>query len=127
MNVDTDLTITGKVAQFGRGALADVGDKLLKQFVSNLETKVLAGSTAVRRSAPHRRAPPDDSRASETPGDSRTSGDCGASAGAGNGGAAAAVSPNGATEARKVESRGRADRPARNGRGAGAQARCCPS
>jgi uncharacterized protein len=40
--VTTDLTITGKVAQFGRGALADVSDKLLKQFVHNLETQVLS-------------------------------------------------------------------------------------
>jgi len=41
VTVTTDLTITGKVAQFGRGALVDVSDKLLKQFVHNLETKVL--------------------------------------------------------------------------------------
>ncbi|MCX6531587.1 MAG: carbon monoxide dehydrogenase, partial [Actinobacteria bacterium] len=40
--VTTDLTITGKIAQFGRGALADVSDKLLKQFVINLETTVLS-------------------------------------------------------------------------------------
>ena len=40
-SVSTDLTITGKIAQFGRGALADVSDKLLKQFVVNLETTVL--------------------------------------------------------------------------------------
>jgi len=40
--VNTDLTITGKIAQFGRGALADVSDKLLKQFVINLETTVLS-------------------------------------------------------------------------------------
>ena len=39
--VNTDLTITGKIAQFGRGALADVSDKLLKQFVINLEATVL--------------------------------------------------------------------------------------
>ena len=32
----TDLTISGKVAQFGRGALADVSDKLLAQFSENL-------------------------------------------------------------------------------------------
>jgi carbon monoxide dehydrogenase subunit G len=32
----TDLSITGKVAQFGRGALADVSDKLLAQFSDNL-------------------------------------------------------------------------------------------
>ena len=41
VTVATDLTITGKVAQFGRGALADVSEKLLKQFVDNLETTVL--------------------------------------------------------------------------------------
>ena len=35
--VTTDLSITGKVAQFGRGAMADVSDKLLGQFVENLK------------------------------------------------------------------------------------------
>ena len=34
--VVTNLTISGKVAQFGRGALADVSDKLLAQFSENL-------------------------------------------------------------------------------------------
>lgn len=42
VTVKTDLTITGKVAQFGRGALADVSVKLLNQFVEQLETTVLA-------------------------------------------------------------------------------------
>lgn len=40
--VDTDLTITGKVAQFGRGVMADVSTKLMGQFVENLESMVLA-------------------------------------------------------------------------------------
>lgn len=40
--VTTDLAITGKVAQFGRGVLADVSAKLLDQFVVNLESSVLA-------------------------------------------------------------------------------------
>ena len=31
-SVRTDLTITGRMAQFGRGALADVSEKLLAQF-----------------------------------------------------------------------------------------------
>ena len=35
-SVVTNLTISGKVAQFGRGALADVSDKLLAQFSENL-------------------------------------------------------------------------------------------
>ncbi|MHB1510322.1 MAG: SRPBCC family protein [Acidimicrobiales bacterium] len=42
VEVVTDLAITGKVAQFGRGVLADVSGKLLDQFVRNLETMVLA-------------------------------------------------------------------------------------
>ncbi|MHB1929405.1 MAG: SRPBCC family protein [Acidimicrobiales bacterium] len=37
VDVVTDLTITGKVAQFGRGVLADVSGKLLGQFVDALE------------------------------------------------------------------------------------------
>ena len=39
--VDTDLKVTGKVAQFGRGVMADVSSKLMGQFVENLETTVL--------------------------------------------------------------------------------------
>jgi carbon monoxide dehydrogenase subunit G len=37
VEVVTDLTITGKVAQFGRGVLADVSGKLIGQFVDTLE------------------------------------------------------------------------------------------
>ncbi len=52
VSVVTDLMITGRVAQFGRGVLADVSAKLLAQFVENLETTVLADgapTAAVRR------------------------------------------------------------------------------
>ena len=38
--VVTDLTVTGRVAQFGRGVLADVSSKLLGQFVDCLEGKL---------------------------------------------------------------------------------------
>jgi carbon monoxide dehydrogenase subunit G len=41
VDVTTDLSITGKVAQFGRGVLVDVSSKLLGQFVENLERDVL--------------------------------------------------------------------------------------
>jgi uncharacterized protein len=37
VTVVTDLTVTGKVAQFGRGVLADVSSKLIGQFVDALE------------------------------------------------------------------------------------------
>ena len=45
----TDLAITGKPAQFGRGVMQDVSDKLLGQFVSCLETR-LAGDAATQPS-----------------------------------------------------------------------------
>jgi uncharacterized protein len=41
--VSTNLQITGKVAQFGRSAMADVGARLIGQFAANLET-MLSGS-----------------------------------------------------------------------------------
>jgi carbon monoxide dehydrogenase subunit G len=41
VDVVTDLSITGKVAQFGRGVLVDVSSKLMGQFVENLERDVL--------------------------------------------------------------------------------------
>ncbi|MDG1845282.1 MAG: SRPBCC family protein [Acidimicrobiales bacterium] len=37
VNVVTELTITGKVAQFGRGVISDVSAKLMTQFAANLE------------------------------------------------------------------------------------------
>jgi carbon monoxide dehydrogenase subunit G len=43
VSVNTDLSITGKVAQFGRGVLGDVSAKLLGQFVERLEADVLGG------------------------------------------------------------------------------------
>src|SRR3954471_1542862 len=43
VTVTTDLTVTGRVAQFGRGVLAEVSGKLLNQFVECLEDKVLGG------------------------------------------------------------------------------------
>jgi uncharacterized protein len=46
VTVVTDLTVTGRVAQFGRGVMADVSSKLLGQFVDCLENKLLAGSPA---------------------------------------------------------------------------------
>jgi len=44
--VVTNLTISGKVAQFGRGALADVSDKLLAQFSENLNQLITSAPAA---------------------------------------------------------------------------------
>jgi carbon monoxide dehydrogenase subunit G len=43
VEVLTDLAITGKPAQFGRGVMQDVSDKLLGQFTDCLEQKVGGG------------------------------------------------------------------------------------
>ncbi len=45
--ITTDLTISGKAAQFGRGVLADVSTNLIGQFARNLEADLLGGSAAV--------------------------------------------------------------------------------
>ncbi|MFM7665779.1 MAG: SRPBCC family protein [Actinomycetota bacterium] len=72
--VDTDLSITGKVAQFGRGALADVSDKLLLQFVDNLNVLIASGSGATpsapaqpAASAPAQSAPAQPASAQSAP------------------------------------------------------------
>ena len=40
VSIATDLKVTGKVAQFGRGVMADVTEKLIGQFVDSLEQKL---------------------------------------------------------------------------------------
>lgn len=45
VGVDTDLKITGRIAQFGSGMIKDVSEKLLGQFVECLEGK-LTGTRA---------------------------------------------------------------------------------
>jgi carbon monoxide dehydrogenase subunit G len=53
VTVVTDLTVTGRVAQFGRGVMADVSAKLLGQFVDCLESNVLQqGASAAREADP---------------------------------------------------------------------------
>ncbi len=46
VEVKTDLTVTGKVAQFGRGVMADVSAKLMGQFADNLEKLLEQDDTA---------------------------------------------------------------------------------
>ena len=64
VSVHTDLRVTGKVAQFGRGVLADVSRKLMRQFADNLaslvassdESDVDAGNEPDADSASHEAA-----------------------------------------------------------------------
>jgi uncharacterized protein len=55
--VETDLHITGKVAQFGRGIMGDVSKKLMNQFAHNLNT-MLDEQPGTPSAAPPSAAPP---------------------------------------------------------------------
>ena len=54
VNMATSLTITGRPAQFGRGVMVEVGNKILGQFADCLSGK-LAASVAPRRRRRRRR------------------------------------------------------------------------
>ena len=45
VNVDTDMKITGKFAQFGRGVMADVSANLMDQFAQNLAEMLAEDAT----------------------------------------------------------------------------------
>ncbi|MEY2778904.1 MAG: hypothetical protein RL623_84 [Actinomycetota bacterium] len=65
--VHTDLSISGKVAQFGRGALADVSDKLLAQFSENLNQLISASPAPAAASTSTPSPEPVESSAPEQP------------------------------------------------------------
>jgi carbon monoxide dehydrogenase subunit G len=90
ISVMTDLTITGRVAQFGRGVLADVSTKLLGQFADCLQTQLLAGEESGATAG----------------GDGGEAGD--ASGGAGGGSSASAPSASAAAGPRDIASEGAA-------------------
>ena len=58
IDVTTDLSITGKPAQFGRGVMQDVSDKLLQQFVACIERQFAEPETASDAGAPAGAPPP---------------------------------------------------------------------
>jgi carbon monoxide dehydrogenase subunit G len=45
VSVETDLKITGRVAQFGSGVIKEISAKLLGQFVESLESKLTSETT----------------------------------------------------------------------------------
>lgn len=73
VNVHTDLKVTGKVAQFGRGVMADVSAKLMGQFADNLEAMLEAepvqaeSESAETTSGADNTAEPDTAEASSGP------------------------------------------------------------
>lgn len=44
VTLETDLELTGKVAQMGRGMIADVSKKLVREFVLSLEAGIFSGA-----------------------------------------------------------------------------------
>ena len=80
VSIDTDLAVTGKVAQFGRGVLADVSSKLLAQFVENLERDVLSWDAPLDDETAAAEPAPVEPAASEAAADERRAGN-GAAAG----------------------------------------------
>ncbi|GHH00422.1 SRPBCC family protein [Streptomyces lanatus] len=52
VSVRTDLTVTGRPAQFGRGVLAEVGDRLVGQFATCLSEKLTASTPPVAGEQP---------------------------------------------------------------------------
>jgi carbon monoxide dehydrogenase subunit G len=68
VSVETDLAITGKPAQFGRGVMQDVSDKLLGQFVACLEQRLAAPSPGTGgEPAPEPSVEPSVEKAAESP------------------------------------------------------------
>ena len=60
VEVVTDLAITGKPAQFGRGVMQDVSDKLLGQFVDCIEQRLSPAAAAEEPAAESADAPVSD-------------------------------------------------------------------
>jgi hypothetical protein len=50
VSVDTDLSITGKIAQFGKSAIVEVSGILMGQFVASLEAKLTESQGAPEES-----------------------------------------------------------------------------
>jgi carbon monoxide dehydrogenase subunit G len=95
--VETDLHITGKVAQFGRGIMGDVSKKLMAQFAQNLNTMLdESGSESTPEPAPETAgsdAPADDAAAPVAAGGAAATGAAAAASTAGSNGASSADIP----------------------------------
>ena len=75
VSIDTDLSITGKVAQFGRSIMGDVSTKMLGEFADRLEADVLSEASPAKPSkASSVQSPPEaeDTTGNPTPSPVRT-------------------------------------------------------
>jgi carbon monoxide dehydrogenase subunit G len=57
VGIVTDLAISGKAAQFGRGVLADVSSNLIAQFARSLEAELLGGAAPSGQASENGSAP----------------------------------------------------------------------
>jgi carbon monoxide dehydrogenase subunit G len=85
--VETDLRITGKVAQFGRGIMGDVSKKLITQFATNLNTMLADSETAPAAAAEQPAAAADTATPAAEPAAASTGGASAAGASAAGAGA----------------------------------------
>lgn len=60
VSVRTDLAVTGRPAQFGRGVLAEVGDRLVGQFAACLADRLAAPAQAATAATEHEWNRPDE-------------------------------------------------------------------
>ena len=58
LSMETDMEVRGKAAQFGRGVLGNVSQRILDQFARNLESQVLSGRDRGEDSGQEREEPP---------------------------------------------------------------------
>jgi carbon monoxide dehydrogenase subunit G len=66
LKLDTDLEVRGKAAQFGRGALGNVSQRILDQFARNLESQVLSSGEQEKDAGEQGQKPPSEENASTT-------------------------------------------------------------
>jgi uncharacterized protein len=57
VSIDTDLTISGAVAQYGRGMVGDISERLTKQFADCLQAKIAAEEPVPQTASPPSSAP----------------------------------------------------------------------
>jgi uncharacterized protein len=80
VKVETDMRLTGRAAQFGRGIAQDVATKMLTQFAECLERE-LSGGSAAEEAANAASTPEDDGAASQEESPATTAGSVGGTAG----------------------------------------------
>lgn len=81
VNVETDMKLTGRAAQFGRGIAQDVATKMLEQFADCLEKEISGGGAAPEAAAPAEPASGNGSQAATTDGQAPPAAGAGGTAG----------------------------------------------